>query len=92
MSAGEGQGVDRKDLVSRAITRISVPPGQITLFKVLFERPDRLSKREIANLIRDGDEKSLTGVLAALTNRINGTEGLETAKPRLEFKIHGASA
>jgi hypothetical protein len=55
MSAGEGQGVDRKDLVSRAITRISVPPGQITLFKVLFERPDRLSKREIANLIRDGD-------------------------------------
>ena len=87
MSAGQGEGVDRKDLVSRAITRIPVPPGQITLFKVLFERPDGLSKREIANLIRDGDEKSLTGVLAALTNRINGTGGLETAKPGLEFLI-----
>ena len=78
---------DRKELVSRAITRIPVPPGQITLFKVLLERPDGLSKREIAHLIRDGDEKSLTGVFAALTNRVNGTEGLETAKPGLEFLI-----
>jgi hypothetical protein len=78
---------DRKELVSRVITRIPVPPGQITLFKVLFERPGGLSKREIADLIRNGDEKSLTGVLAALTNRVNGTEGLETSRPGLELLI-----
>jgi hypothetical protein len=78
---------DRKELISRVIARIPVPPGQITLFKVLFERPDGLSKREIANLIRGGDEKSLIGVFAALTNRVNGTEGLETAKPGLELLI-----
>jgi hypothetical protein len=78
---------DRRDLIASAVTRIPIPPGQITLFKVLFEHPDGLSKREIADLIRDGDEKSLTGVFAALTNRVNGTPGLETTKPGLELLI-----
>jgi hypothetical protein len=62
------------DLIRSAITRIPIPPGQITLFKALYENPE-------------GDEKSLTGVLAALTNRVNGTPGLDTTKPGLQFLI-----
>jgi len=51
------------DLIFRVITRIPIPPGQITLFKALYENPAGLSKPELADAIRNGDEKSLIGVL-----------------------------
>ena len=75
------------DLIRRVITRIPIPPGQITLFKALYENPDGLSRTQLAETIRDGDEKSLTGILAALTNRVNGTPGLEAIRPGLQFLI-----
>ena len=75
------------DLIRRVITRLPIPPGQITLFKALYENPDGLSKAQLADAIREGDEQSLTGVLAALTKRVNGTSGLDTTKPGLRFLI-----
>jgi hypothetical protein len=33
------------DLIRRTITRIAIPPGQITLFKALYENLDGLSKK-----------------------------------------------
>ena len=75
------------DLILSVITRIPVPPGQITLFKAPYENSDGLSKAQLADTIRDGNEKSLTGVLAALTNRVNGTPGLDTTRPGLQFLI-----
>ncbi len=75
------------NMILRVITRIAIPPGQITLFKALYENPEGLSKARLADTIRDGDEKSLTGVLAALTNRVNGTPGLDATKPGFKFLI-----
>ena len=71
--------------IVEVITRKSVPPGQITLFKALYESPRGLSKAELALQIRDSDEKSLVGVLAALSKRVNKTQFHE--KPGFKFLI-----
>ena len=75
------------DLILRVITRIPVPPGQITLYKALYENPDGLSRAQLADAIRNGDEKSLGGVLFALANRVNSTPGLDTMRPGLQVLI-----
>ena len=72
-----------RDKIVEVITRIPVPPGQITLYKALYDSRDGLSKKDLADLIRGGDEKSLTGVIAALSNRVKGTHSLG----RLGFKF-----
>ncbi len=67
------------DDILRVITRKSVSPGQITLYKALYEAGDQgLSKSELAAKVREKDEVSLTGVLGALGNRVNQTDGLKT--------------
>jgi hypothetical protein len=75
------------DLIRLVITRRRVPPGQITLYKVLYENPDGLSRAQLAAAIRNGDEKSLGGVLFALANRVNSTPGLGTMRPGLPLLI-----
>lgn len=81
--------------ILRVITRKSISPGQITLYKALYEagKPG-LSKSELAAKIREKDEVSLTGVLGALGNRVNQTDGLKTQEKGLALlikkeKVHG---
>lgn len=58
------------------IARKSIPPGQITLYKALYEAGEQgLLKAELAKIIRDGDEDSLAGLLGGLGTRVNMTEG-----------------
>lgn len=65
------------DDIRRIVTRKSIPPGQITLYKALYEAGyNRVSKTELADKIRWSDDESLTGVLGALGNRVSLTEGL----------------
>jgi hypothetical protein len=51
-----------------------MPPGQINLYKTLYEAHDFLSLENISLKIRDGDTKSLGGILLTLGKRINLTE------------------
>jgi len=73
------------DAIRKVIVRLPIPPGQITLFKALYEHPDGLSRNELARIIRDGEEKSLTGVLGALGLRVNKTPGIGDSKPGLRL-------
>lgn len=62
--------------VEHIITRRPIPPGQITLYKALYEAQDSwMSTRELADAIRWSDNVSLRGVLGALGLRANQTEG-----------------
>jgi hypothetical protein len=79
--------VQVNDLIRRVITRRRVPPGQVTLYKVLYENPAGLSRAQLADTIRGSDEKSSGGVLLALAQRVNGTPGLDVIRPGLQFLI-----
>ena len=69
------------------VTRTPIPPGQITLYKALNEAGYRwVSKSELATTMRWGDDKSLDGVLGALGNRANQTEGTAT-EPGIDLLI-----
>lgn len=75
------------DVIRRIIARIKIPPGQITLYKVLYEQPDGLSKKELATVIRDDNEESLRGVLGALGRRVNETQAFSGAKPGIDLLL-----
>jgi hypothetical protein len=87
-------GEREPQLIKHAITRIPIPPGQLSLYKALYEAGEKgLNTSELANRMRWGDKKGLTGVLGALGNRINNTtKALKTSKPGigLFFKISKA--
>lgn len=64
------------------VTRKPTPPGQITLYKALYEADNAwVSKTELANQIRWNDSQSLTGIIGAIGNRVNQTKGLATQAP-----------
>jgi hypothetical protein len=81
----------RKDLVKsivHVLTRKPIPRGQLCLFKALYEAGSRgLSKEDLAERMRWGNEKSLTGVIGALGKRVNGTWDFEIAKPGAELLV-----
>jgi hypothetical protein len=64
-----------RETLLRIITRRPIPPGQIALYKALYEHPAGMSKRQLATMIRWDDETSLAGVLGALGRRVNRTSG-----------------
>jgi hypothetical protein len=74
-------------IIKQAITRIPISPGQLSLYKVLYEAgKNALSTSKLAKRMRWGDKKGLTGVLGALGHRINNTtEALKQAKPGIEL-------
>jgi len=74
--------------LEKVLRRISIPRGQVTLLKALYEAEDKFAQRkELVERIRWGDSKSFTGVLAAFSGRINHTEGFEGEKPGYEAFI-----
>ena len=74
--------------IRRIVTRKSIPPGQITLYKVLYEVGDQsVSNSILADQMRWGDTVSLRGVLGALGNRVNQTEGLTTQRSVFDLMI-----
>ena len=61
--------------------------GQTTLLKYLYETDEEFVKRsDVVEDIRWGDHKSSVGVLSALSNRVNNTEGI-TGAPGYEAFI-----
>ncbi len=68
------------EAIERVFTRITMPPGQITLLKALREG-GCLSLDELAHLIRDDDRESMRWVIIAFQNRINNTDGFKASKP-----------
>ena len=80
----DGVGEDQTPLVEmikRVITRRFIAYGQMALYQALHASPEGLSKTELADQIRGGDTRSLTGVLGALGNRINATEPFKARRP-----------
>lgn len=80
----EDQVVDLSDVeaIQHVLTREFIPYGQMTLYHALYKAGERgLTKSELAEQIRQGDSKSLTGVFGALGNRINGSEPFKEQKP-----------
>lgn len=68
--------------IQHVLTRAFIPYGQMTLYHALYEAGERgLSKTELADEIRGGDTRSLTGVLGALGNRINQSSPFEAQLP-----------
>lgn len=75
------------DDLERVIRRKSMNRGQTTLLKYLYESDeDFVSRTAVVNSIREGDDKSFVGVLSALSNRVNNTEGI-TGDPGYEAFI-----
>ncbi len=68
MNAGEIQHI---------LKRKPISPAQLALFKVLYYADQPLTFKSIAFMICDGHVNELRGVLGALTNRIDWTEGVE---------------
>jgi len=74
--------------LEKVLRRISIPRGQVTLLKALYEAEGKfVPRRELIERIRWGDSKSFTGVLAAFAGRINHTESFEDEKPGYEAFI-----
>lgn len=65
------------DEIKHILERKPIPPGQLTLFKVLYHADQPLTLNSIAFMMRHGHLDELKGVLGALTNRIAWTEGVE---------------
>lgn len=61
--------------LEQVLRRKSIPRGQITLLKDLYEREkdEWVSSSELIDQIRWGDEQRFPGVLGAFGNRINAT-------------------
>jgi hypothetical protein len=67
---------NRIQLIQKVITRIPLSASQIALFKALYETNNHwISIYELAYRIKV-DEESIGGILGALGNRINQTEGI----------------
>ena len=74
------------EAIQHVLTRAFIPYGQMTLYHALYKAGERgLSKTELAEEIRDGDTRSLTGVLGALGNRINHSGPFEAQTPGIEL-------
>jgi hypothetical protein len=63
------------DEIMRMFTRIPMPPGQINLYKVLYQANVPLSLEQIADQMREGDTQSLNTLLLALSKRIDDGAG-----------------
>lgn len=61
--------------LEQVLRRTSIPRGQITLLKELYERDEDewVSSSELIDRIRWGNEERFPGVLGAFGNRINAT-------------------
>lgn len=59
--------------IKRALCRMDMPRGQVTLLKYLYENERPVSVEELANGIRGGDVDSCTSILGPLSKRINNT-------------------
>lgn len=61
--------------LEQVLRRKSIPRGQITLLKDLYERDKNewVSSSELIDRIRWGNEERFPGVLGAFANRINAT-------------------
>ncbi|WP_152419172.1 hypothetical protein [Natrinema gari] len=61
--------------LEQVLRRKSIPRGQITLLKELYEREkdEWVSSSELIDRIRWGNEERFPGVLGAFANRINAT-------------------
>lgn len=61
--------------LERVLRRKSIPRGQLTLLKHLYERDgdEWVSSSELVDRIRWGDEARFPGVVGAFGNRINAT-------------------
>jgi hypothetical protein len=72
------------------LTRKPIPPSQIVLYKTLYQAykvgKGWVAKTKLASEMRT-DQVSLTGILGALGNRVNQTEGLKTKKPGIDLLI-----
>jgi len=80
------KAADKEKAIVEVITRKPVPPGQLTLYKALYESPEGLSKAELAKRIRSFSKHptmSLGGVLGALSRRVKGTQSLD----KFDFKF-----
>jgi len=68
--------------LERVLRRKSIPRGQITPLKELYERDEdeRVSSSELIDRIRWGNEERFPGVLGAFGNRINATSEI-TGQP-----------
>lgn len=70
------------EAIQHVITREFIPYGQMTLYHALYKAGERgLTKAELAEQIREGNRRSLTGVFGALGHRINGSEPFKEQKP-----------
>ena len=56
--------------IIQMLTRRPVPPGQICLYKVLYQADGPLTLQEIADQMRESDTQSLNMLLLALANRV----------------------
>ncbi|WP_338740776.1 hypothetical protein [Haloplanus salilacus] len=61
--------------LEQVLRRKSIPRGQLTLLKELYERDETewVSSSELVDRIRWGNEERFPGVLGAFGNRINAT-------------------
>ena len=68
--------------LEQVLRRKSIPRGQITLLKELYERDEDewVSSSELIDQIRWGNEERFPGVLGAFGNRINATSEI-TGEP-----------
>jgi hypothetical protein len=65
------------EIIRRVLRRRQIPDGQRALYKALYAAGDRnVSQTELAAAM-GRTEQELSGVLGALGNRVNGTEGSE---------------
>jgi len=78
------------------LTKKTIPPTQIAIFRCLRQRrPLGCTREDLANLMRDGNIRGVHGVFLALSQRINGAndtdcpeffnkdEGYYTLRPAL---------
>jgi hypothetical protein len=74
-------------IITHIMTRIPIPPGQILLYKALYEVDSYgLRTSGLASRMHRRNKKELRGILGALGNRINHTtEALKQSKPGIEF-------
>jgi hypothetical protein len=83
-STPETQMVDLSNVeaIQHVLTRRFIPYGQMTLYHALYKAGERgLTKSKLAEQIREGDRKSLTGVFGALGRRINSSEPFKAQSP-----------
>ena len=80
-------------MLEKVLRRISIPRGQVTLLKALYEAEGKfVPRRELVERIWWGNSRSFTSVLAAFAGRINHTEGFEDEKPGYEAFIEVTEA